>query len=489
MNTSDTPETRISERERSKILWVVLVPLFMSLVGVSIVNVALPAIQSDLHASSSGLQWVLTGYALSFGLVLVPSGRAGDIWGQRPLFMAGIVVFALASLVCGLAPNTPVLNAARLVQGLGSGLLNPQAVGMIQLYFQGPARAKAFGTFGAVVGVAVAVGPVLGGLLIGALGNGLGWRAAFLLNVPIALLALVLAALWLPRQPRKPGRADMDPVGAVMFGAGVLLVLLPFVESHRGAVIWVAPALGALVLYTWTRWEHHCTRRGRQPMVDLELFRTASFSYGAGMIALYFLGMTSVWIVVAMYAQQGLGRSALEAGLLGLPAALASAVVSPLAGRAVLRHGRAVVLVGTACAMAGLLLSVAVVYAVVHHDLPAPWLYVTLTFVGLGQACVVAPNQTLSLADVPLKFAGVAGGVIQTGQRVGTAVGTAVITAVLFAVLDRSDWHTAFTAGFLTITGVLALVMLVAWGDLRRRKHDAAPTPEGGAASGAENAR
>ncbi|PZP37001.1 MAG: MFS transporter [Kocuria rhizophila] len=441
----------LTPRERSKILWVLLVPLFMALVSVSIVNVALPAIQADLHASSSALQWVLTGFALAFGVLLVASGRAGDIFGRRKLFMAGIILFAVASLVCGLAPNTTVLNIGRVAQGLGSGLINPQSVGMIQQYFHGPARAKAFGMLGAVVGVAVAIGPAFGGFLIGALGDGAGWRATFLINVPTAAVALLLAALWLPRQKRKPGRVDMDPVGVVLFGLGILALLFPFVESRLGPLVWLSLLLGALLLFAWTR-------------------RIASFSYGSAMITVYFLGMTSVWVVLAMYVQQGLGRTALEAGMLSLPAALMSAVVAPLAGRGVLRFGRRVILVGIACAMTGLLTTIGVIYGVVHFDWNIAWLYLTLVLVGVGQGSVMPPNQTLSFSEVPLKFAGAAGGVMQTGQRVGTAVGTAVITAVAFGVLARSDWDTAFTASFLAIVGVLVIAFVIALLDHRRPK-------------------
>lgn len=460
----------LTPHERSKILWVLLVPLFMALVSVSIVNVALPAIQADLHASSSALQWVLTGFALAFGVLLVASGRAGDIFGRRKLFMAGIVVFALASLVCGLAPNTTVLNIGRVAQGLGSGLINPQSVGMIQQYFHGPARAKAFGMLGAVVGVAVAIGPAFGGFLIGALGDGPGWRATFLINVPTAAVALVLAALWLPRQNRKPGRVDMDPVGVVLFGLGVLALLFPFVESRLGPLVWLSLLLGALLLFLWTRWEARYKTRGREPMVDLDLFRIASFSYGTALIIVYFLGMTSVWVVLAMYVQQGLGRTAFEAGMLSLPAALMSAVVAPMAGRGVLRYGRRVILAGIACAVTGLLTTIGVLYGVVHFDWNIAWLYLTLVLVGVGQGSVMPPNQTLSFSEVPLRFAGAAGGVMQTGQRVGTAVGTAVITAVAFGVLARSDWDTAFTTSFLAIVGVLVVAFVIALVDHKRPK-------------------
>lgn len=455
--------------ERRRILWVLLVPLFMSLISVSIVNVALSSIQQDLEASSSALQWVLTGYALAFGVLLVASGRAGDVFGRRKLFIAGIAVFAGASLLCGLAPNTTVLNIGRVIQGLGSGMLNPQTVGMIQEYFQGRERAKAFGLFGSVVGVAVAIGPTLGGLLIQVLGPDAGWRSTFLLNVPIAALAIVLAFLWLPRRSRRPGKVDMDPLGVVVFGIAVLALLLPFVESQWGPWIWLSLPAGVLLVYGWVRWEKRYKRAGRAPMVDLELFRTASFSYGALLISVYFLGVTSIWIVVALYAQQGLGRTALEAGTLGLPASILSALIAPLSGRAVLRWGRSVVLVGMSLALLGIVLSVLVAYGMSHWGWHIALFYVSLAFIGAGQGAVMAPNQTLSFADVPLRFAGAAGGVLQTGQRMGTAIGTALITAVAFGVLARADWNAAFTASFAVITVIVLIAMGIGIADMRRR--------------------
>ena len=459
----------LSDAARRRILGVLLVPLFMSLISVSIVNVTLSSIQQDLHASASALQWVLTGYALAFGVLLVASGRAGDVFGRRKLFVGGIAVFAGASLLCGLAPSTTVLNIGRVVQGLGSGMLNPQTVGMIQQYFRGRERARAFGLFGSVVGVAVAIGPTLGGLLIQVLGPGTGWRAAFLVNVPIAVLAIVLAMLWLPRQRRRPGRVDMDPVGVGVFGVAVLALLLPFVEARVSPWIWLSLPAGLLLLWAWVRWERRYKTAGGSPMVDLELFRTASFSYGSLLISIYFLGVTSVWIVVAMYAQQGLGRTALEAGTLGLPASVLSAVIAPLSGRAVLRWGRTVVVVGMGVALSGILLSVLVAHGMSHWGWPIACFYASLAFIGAGQGAVMAPNQTLSFADVPLKFAGAAGGVLQTGQRMGTAIGTALITAVTFAVLELADWNTAFAAAFGVIALVVLLAMAVAVADGRRR--------------------
>src|SRR5699024_9585385 len=195
----DTATDLSADFVRWRILAVLLMAIFMSLMSVSVVNVALASIQTGLDASQSDIQWVLSGYALTFGVVLVSAGRAGDLLGRGGFFILGMVIFTLASVAAGLAPDAQWLNGARFVQGVGSGFLNPQAVGMIQQYFRGPERGRAFGFFGTTVGVSVAIGPILGGLLIQLGGVEIGWRLTFLINVPVGLLAIVLALLWFPR--------------------------------------------------------------------------------------------------------------------------------------------------------------------------------------------------------------------------------------------------------------------------------------------------
>ena len=192
------PLDYVPDPKRWKILTVLLVAMFMSLLAVSIVNVVLPSIQQGLGATESDLQWVLSGYALTFGIVLVAAGRSGDLLGRGPLFIIGVAIFTLSSVAAGLAPNPLSLNIARFVQGLGSGLLNPQVVGMIQQYFRGAERGRAYGALGSVVGVSVAVGPVLGGVIIQLVGVTEGWRWTFLVNIPFGILAIILAVRWFP---------------------------------------------------------------------------------------------------------------------------------------------------------------------------------------------------------------------------------------------------------------------------------------------------
>ncbi|MGO3072218.1 MAG: MFS transporter [Brevibacterium linens] len=463
---------------QKRILIIGLVPLFMSLLSVSSINVVLPSIAAGIDASTSALQWVLTGYALSFGVVLVAAGRAGDVFGRGQLFVIGVGLFGLSSLVAGIAPDPLTLNISRVTMGLGSGFLNPQVVGLLQQYFQGAPRGRAFGLMGTTVGLSVAIGPVLGGALIALFGSELGWRATFLVNVPLAIASLVLARVWLPAGAWRPavdedaksveGGRDLDPVGVILLGVGVLLILLPFVESSLGWFIWLSLPAGIGVIWLWAWWERRYARQGRPPMVDLDLFRIRSFSNGAIIIALYFLGVTSVWVLVAIYMQQGLGHTALAAGMIGLPAALCSAVSADVSGRYVFQIGRRLVVWGIALCLLGLLATIGVVALLSRGIGSEWWMLLTLAFIGTAQGMVISPNQTLTLQEVPLRYAGSSGGVLQTGQRIGTSMGLAIMTALAFSITAVSNWHWAMMGAFVAIAVIVILAGVVGLIEVRR---------------------
>lgn len=489
--TADAPDV-----DPRRILSVVLVPLFMSLLSVSIVNVVLPSISDSIGASTSALQWVLSGYTLAFGVLLVPGGRAGDVFGRGRLFVIGVIVFGVGALAAGLSPDPVTLNIARVLMGFGSGLLNPQTVGLIQQYFQGAARGRAFGMFGSVVGVSVAVGPVLGGALIALAGREWGWRLAFLVNVPIAAAAVLLAFLRFPAsawhgtaesssasspQPDSADsepegqaakrRVDLDPVGNILLALSILAIMLPFLERAAGPWLFLLIPVGIVLVWIWVRWERRYARRGGTPMVELGLFRTRSFGAGTLLVTLYFLGVTSVWVVVAIFTQNGHGFTAIAAGMIGLPAAICSAISANLSGRFVTRVGRPLVVAGTAVCIVGLASSIVIVWLNSAIGLNLWWLLLTLSFVGIAQGMVISPNQTLTLAEVPIAYAGSAGGVLQTGQRIGTAIGIALLTALFFSFMERGGWNGAFMVCFAAIAVVVALAGVVGlydWGKGRR---------------------
>lgn len=445
--------------EQRRLLGVALVPLLAALLSVSIVNVVLPSVQSTIGASNAALQWVLAGYTLAFGVFLVPAGRAGDVYGRGRLFIAGLVLFGAGSLVAGLAPNTLVLNLARVGMGLGSGLINPQTVGLIQQFFTGKQRGVAFGLFGATVGVSVAIGPVLGGVLIALLGPEWGWRASFLINVPIVVFAIILAFMWFPKgawRALSSGVPDVDPVGTVIFTLAILFVMLPFLQ-HESALTYLLLPVGLMLFAVWAIWERHYSTKGREPMVDLELFRTPSFANGTLLITLQFTGVTSVWVIVAVFLQQGHDFSAFEAGILGLPAAVVSIFTSRWAGSRVFTYGRKMVVMGIGVALVGLIGTASIALLSNAYDLSVWWMMVPLTLVGGAQGVVITPNQTLSLNDVPVAYAGSAGGVIQAGQRLGTAVGIASITGVFFGFEQALGWDGTFALSFAVISLIVAL--------------------------------
>ncbi|RFU40898.1 MFS transporter [Actinomadura logoneensis] len=436
----------------------------MTLLDVSIVNVALPSIKTALHASEGGLQWILSGYALTFGLVLVASGRIGDARSRRATFMAGLALFVLASAACGLAPTMLWLVIARLVQGVAGGVLNPQVAGLIQQLFQGADRGRAFGALGAVIGIATAVGPVLGGVLIQVAGNETGWRWIFLINIPIGLVALVLARRLLPA-PVYGESQGLDPVGVLLLGAAVVAIMLPFLQERtwHGQAKWLLVLAGLVLLAVFVAWERHTDA----PMVNLALFRLRSYSLGAGIALLYFAGFTSIFFIFTLYLQNGLGYSALGAGLAITPFALGSGVASAAGGRAVARLGRPLVCGGLALVLLGLVLTWIAVE--VHPGGGAAWwTALPLLVAGVGSGLVISPNQTITLSEVPFQQGGSAAGVLQTGQRVGTAVGIAAVGSVFFAAVagSRGDWASAFRHGLFVVFGFVVAAFALSLLDL-----------------------
>lgn len=449
---------------RWRALSVCLVAGFMTLMDVSIVNVALPSISAGLHATTSDLQWILSGYALTFGLVLVPSGRLGDARGRRMMFVVGVALFTLSSLAAGLAPSAMALVVARLVQGVGGGLLNPQINGLIQELFRGAERGKAFGLLGATIGVSTAIGPLLGGVIIKLLGTDNGWRWIFFVNLPVGIACIALAYRYVhSRPPDDRRREDLDPLGVVLLGLAVFAVLLPLVQERQwpGAGKWWLLLLGAVLFALFVWWERGHADRGGAPLIDLRLFRIESYTSGNIIAILYFSGFTSIFFILTLYLQLGLGYSALMAGLVVTPFAIGSTVGAFLGGQSVTRYGRPLVASGLVIVIVGLILTDLVV--TLRGADPGWWLEFPLLLSGLGSGLVISPNVTLTVSEVPVAQAGTAGGVLQTGQRIGTAAGIALIGSVFFARVASSHGDFAVATSLaLRVTVVLVMVALAA---------------------------
>ena len=421
-------EIAAPDPRRWRILGVTLVVGFMSLLDVTIVNVALPSIRSGLGASTASVQWIVSGYALAFGLTLVTGGRLGDAWGRRRMMLIGLVGFLVGSAGVGFAPTASIAVAARFVQGAAAGLLTPQNSGLIQQLFRGPERGRAFGLFGFTVAVSSAIGPVLGGLIIAAAGPEQGWRYIFLVNLPIGLVVLVLIARMVPGRPPGVTAAErqLDLIGAGLLGLAVLSLLYPMVrvmsQEH-----WTLTLLLATPLLAWAfvAWERRVVRRGGAPLLDLGLLRgVRGYANGIVVGTLYFTGFSGVFLVFSVFLQEQLGLSPLAAGLIVTPFAAGSAFSAPLAGRLVSTVGRKITVIALAIVMSGI---AALAIVVPDGGRVWPWVTLPLLVAGLGGGAVISPNFTLTLENVPPRMGGAAGAAIQTGQRIGTAVGAALL--------------------------------------------------------------
>lgn len=472
-NETRSPSEAEAHRDRWRALAVCLVAGGMCLLDVSIVNVALPSIRTGLSAGDSAIQWIVAGYSLAFGVALVPAGRLGDARSRRTVFMVGVALFTLSSALCGAAQSAVWIVLARVVQGVGGGLITPQVSGFIQNLFKGPERGRAFGLFGASIGVSTAIGPLLGGLLVQLGGAESGWRLVFYVNLPIGLLLLVLARRWLPVVPAGP-RQSLDPVGVLLFAAAMVLVLLPVVQGGQGQTLsqrpwWLAGVAAAVLVVFWF-WERRWHRGGRETLVDLSLAKVQSYVFGVGLGTFYFAGFTSIFIILTLYLQTGLGYSALQAGATQMPFAIGSAVAAFVAGRLVGRFGRALV-------VAGLLM---IVVALVAIDLVVPQLHGSvglklsplLLLAGAGGGLVISPNVTLTLDEVDPARAGAGGGLLQTTQRVGSAIGVAVVLAQFFDRVSatRGDFAEALSASLHTTIALIGVALVLGVVDLGRRK-------------------
>jgi len=462
--------------QRWRVLGLCLAVGFITMLDVSIVNVALPSIEVALDAGPTALQLIVAGYTLAFGLALVPAGRLGDAGGRRNLFIVGLLGFALTSLAAGLAPSDEWLAIARLLQGMSAGLLNPQVVGLIQQMFSGYERGKAFGMFGATIGVSTALGPLLGGLIIQAAGEENGWRWIFGINVPIIAVVLPLALRFLPASARKPGPRRLDPVGLVLIAVATVAVMLPFVTtSGQGddPARWWWLALGLLAVLATILWERRYQRTTGAPVLDPRVLSLTSFRNGTLLGITYFAGFTGIFLVATLYLQNDLHFTPLHAGLIGMPFAVASGVASWLAGRGVARWGRPLVVVGLVVVILGLGGVILAIRASGDVRAPAGWgIALALMVTGIGSGTVISPNQTLTLARVPLDLAGVAGSMLQLGQRVGSAMGIAVVLSTYYSLkAGGSTGAVAASTAMLITVALVSVSLVVAVVDLRARAH------------------
>jgi EmrB/QacA subfamily drug resistance transporter len=445
----------------SKYAWraliVLLIGMFMALLDTTIVNVALQTIREHVNADGKVagedvLSWIISGYALAFGVALIPAGRFGDRFGHKWVFFTGLALFTAASLACGLAQSDVQLIVFRVVQGLAGGIFVPAVTAYIQILFPGRVRGQAFAIMGAVIGVSSALGPIVGGLIIQGFGTTNGWRLVFEVNVPIGVVALILAVALIPGTKKiaeitpsykttEPG-GGFDILGLVLLAGGLVAILVPLIEGQdKGWPVWtyVALAAGVVLIVLFAVWEVFYTKRGRSPMVPPHLFSHPAFSGGTILALVYFAAFTSIFFTISLLWQAGLGHTALESGLVSIPFAVGSIIGSSQSNRLAQRLGRNVLIIGTALVLAAFIALWLIFLNVKGQDLTSWMLLAPLFFGGLGNGLFIAPNAQFIVATVDSSEAGAASGVISTMQRVGSAIGIAVIGSVLFGIADLSS--------------------------------------------------
>jgi len=437
-------------------LTVILVGVLLPMIDFFIVNVALPTIDTDLRASQPLLELVVSGYATAYALLLVLGGRLGDSLGRKRLFLAGMAAFTTTSLACGLAPTATFLVIARVAQGASAAMMVPQVLATIQAATTGEQRTRALGRYGAAGGLAAVLGQVLGGLLVSANIDGLGWRPIFLVNVPIGLAGLVLAKRFVP-DTRHGAPAPIDGPGTVLLGITLLAVLVPLTEGRSLgwpawtiALLFVAPVAGTM----FGAFERKAERSGRSPLVPPSLLRHPSMRRGLLLALPFFAGFAAFMFSYALLVQTGLHVSALTAGLGLVPMAVTFLVASLNTSRLLARFGAKVLCAGGLLQAAGLVILGITVYVGWPHlsviDL-APGLAVA----GFGQGLVMSPLFGIVLSEVPAAVAGAGSGVLTTTQQSALALGVATLGSLFLALAGDG---TGIRSAFIVVLAVQVVV-------------------------------
>jgi EmrB/QacA subfamily drug resistance transporter len=481
-------------------LWALCLGFFMILVDATIVSVATPTIQHDLHASENATLWVTSAYLLAYAVPLLITGRLGDRVGPKNLYLIGLAVFTLSSLWCGLTGTIAELIVARVVQGLGAAMITPQTMAVITRVFPPIKRGQAMGVWGAVAGVATLVGPVLGGVLV----DGLGWEWIFFINVPVGVIGFALAMGLVPRLPTHTHSFDIP--GVVLSAVGMFLLVFGIQEGqtyHWNGVIWGLILVGVAVLVAFVLWQHY---NRREPLVPLSLFRDRNFSLANVAITAVGFAIIGMSFPIMYYAQVVEALTPLRSALLLIPMAVLSGVLAPFVGRLSDRvHPRYVAGVGLLCFPVSL-----VWLAAVMSPHQAIWqLELPIALLGVANGFMWSPLSTTATRNLPMRAAGAGSGIYNTTRQVGAVLGTAAIAVLIQSRLSAnlhgfgsgSTSHigssarlpAALQSGFsdamaqalllpaaVMVFGLLAAMCFERPGHLRRRPAPAAPPPAAG---------
>jgi EmrB/QacA subfamily drug resistance transporter len=420
----------LTRARRLLILGICSLSLLIVGLDTTIVNVALPAIHRSLHASLSGLQWTIDAYTLVLASLLMLAGSTADRLGRRATFQAGLVVFSLGSLLCAVAPSLGFLVAARVIQAIGGAMLNPVAMSIIRNVFEDPReRAQAIGVWGAVFGLSLALGPIVGGALVDAV----SWRAVFLVNLPVGVVAIVLTAMFVP-ESRAPRPRRIDPVGQVLVIVGLATLTYAIIEGRRqgwtsaeilGLFAVAAVSFVGLVL---------CELRRREPLLEVRFFRSVPFSGASAIAVCVFAGIGGFLFLNTLYLQNVRGLSPFHAGLYVLPMAAGTLIFAPVSGRLVARVGaRPSLVLGGLALVAGALMLTGL-----NPTTPIGFLLIAYAIFGLGSGLVNPPITNTAVSGMPPAQAGVAAAVASTSRQVGMTLGVAVVGAVAGTVGARA---------------------------------------------------
>ncbi len=422
----------------------------------TIVNVALPSIGRELHTQVSGLQWTVDAYTLVLASLLMLAGSTADRLGRKPTFQVGLIMFSLGSLLCSLAPSVILLVVFRAMQAVGGSMLNPVAMSIITNTFTDRReRAQAIGIWGAVVGLSMGLGPVVGGVLV----TSVGWRSIFWINVPIGVTACILTALYVPNS-KAPVARRFDPVAQLLLVVGLATVTFGIIEGPRRGwtspeilLVFAAFVLSAVLFVA-------CERRRWQPLIDIRFFRSAPFSGATVAAVAAFASLGGFLFLNTLYLQQGRGLSALQAGLDTLPMAAMTVLLAPVSGAVVGRRGARppLVVAGAFIAASGLMLTR------ITPTTPFAWLFVAYTFFGIGFGLVNAPITNAAVSGMPDSQAGVAAAVASTSRQIGQTLGVAVLGALATSALHgplRSGIASATHPGWWVLAGCGAVVVVV----------------------------
>ncbi|WP_433367302.1 MFS transporter [Actinoplanes sp. CA-142083] len=431
----------------------VLSGVFITVLDFFIVNVAIPTIRSDLGAGPAAVEWIVAGYGLAFGAGLILGGRLGDRFGRRRVFATGVALFTVASLACGIAAGPASLVAARVAQGLAAALLVPQVLAMIRTSFEGESQTRAINAYATTMGLAAVFGQLVGGFLIHLDPGGLGWRACFLINIPIGVAALALTARAVPRDVPSGSGARLDLGGAALLTLALVGLLLPLIEGREQgwpAWTWVSLVAAVALLYAYGK------RPQPHPLIDPSLFREPAVVVGLVAQLAFTMTMAGYFLVFALYAQQGRGLGALGAGLLFAPIGAGYLAASLLAPRFARRWGRQAIAFG-GITRAGALL---VLLGLVAIEAPLGVLAPVLAVDGFGMGLALAPIMGTVLARVAPHHAGQASGLLTTTQQVGGALGVGIIGVVYFGALDHGVAG-AFQHGLVYLIGMSLVLAAV----------------------------